>query len=93
MIFLAISAIRRRPIRLCSSLCSSLPNLRPSVHLDGGFADHRLVNDSIAAIDLLRLLAYHRHRHAVLYYYTYSYYHPLLSLRERKLPGEFEYDA
>jgi hypothetical protein len=44
-IFLTISAIRRWPIRLCSSLCSSLPNLRPSVHLDGGFADHRLVND------------------------------------------------
>jgi hypothetical protein len=53
MIFLTISAIRRGLTRLCSSLCSSSPNLRSSVHLDGGFADHRLVNDSIATIDLL----------------------------------------
>jgi hypothetical protein len=59
---LMISAIHQWPIRLCSSLCSSLPNLRPSVDLDGGLADHRLVNDSIPAIDLLRLLAHHRHR-------------------------------
>jgi hypothetical protein len=41
LIFLTISAIRRGPIRLCSSLCSSSPNLRSSVHLDGGFADYR----------------------------------------------------
>jgi hypothetical protein len=63
MIFLTISAIGRRLIRLCSSLCSSSPNLRSSVHLDGGFAHHRLVNDGIATIDLLRLLARHRHRY------------------------------
>jgi hypothetical protein len=50
MIFLTISAIRRWPIRLCSPLCSSSPDLRLSVHLAGGFADHRLVNDSIPAI-------------------------------------------
>jgi hypothetical protein len=48
LIFLTISAIRRRPIRLCSSLCTSSSNLRSSVHLDGSVADHRLVNDSIA---------------------------------------------
>jgi hypothetical protein len=49
-ILLKILTIRRGLIRLCSSLCSSSPNLRSSVHLDGRFADHRLVNDSIAAI-------------------------------------------
>ena len=38
---LAILTIRRRRNRLCRSLCSSSPNLRSSVHLDGGFADHR----------------------------------------------------
>jgi hypothetical protein len=46
-IFLTISAIRRWLIRLCSSLCSSSPDLRSSVHLGGGFAHHRLANDSI----------------------------------------------
>jgi len=47
---LMISAIRRRPFRLCSSLCSSSPKFRlPNRRLDGGFADHRRVNDSIAA--------------------------------------------
>jgi hypothetical protein len=44
-----ILTISRLLIEVCSPLCSSSPNLRPSVHLDGGFADHRLVNDSIPA--------------------------------------------
>src|SRR5947207_14665531 len=44
---LAISAVCLWLIRLCSSLCSISPNLRSSAHLDGGFADHRSVNDSI----------------------------------------------
>ena len=35
-IFLAISAIRQWPIRSCSWLCSSSPNLRSSVHFEGG---------------------------------------------------------
>src|SRR5262245_14484660 len=57
-IFLTISALSRPLIRLCSSLCSSSPNLRSSVHLDGGFVDHRRINDSTPARDPIRLLAY-----------------------------------
>ncbi len=49
-IFLTISAIHRWLIRLCNAVCSSSPNLRSFVHVDGGFADHRLVNDSIPTI-------------------------------------------
>ena len=49
--------------RHVNRLCSSSPNLRPSVHLDSGRADHRLVHDSIPAIDLLRLLAHDAHPH------------------------------
>jgi hypothetical protein len=55
---LAILAIRQCLIQLCSSLCSSSPNLRASVQVvDGRFADHRLINDNIPTVALLRLLA------------------------------------
>jgi len=45
------------------ALCSSSPNIRSPIHLDGGFANHCLVHDSIPPIDFLGLLAHHRHRH------------------------------
>src|SRR5262245_51444941 len=47
---LAILAIRRRLIGLCSSLCSSSPDLRSYTHVGGSFPHHRFVNDSIALV-------------------------------------------
>jgi hypothetical protein len=47
LIFLTISTIRPAPFRLCSSLCSSSPNVRFSAHPDSDSVGSPSLNDSI----------------------------------------------
>jgi hypothetical protein len=57
MIFLTISATRRWLIRLCSSLCSSSPDLRFSVHLLAASPSIAWSTIAYRQLDLLCLLA------------------------------------